>query len=116
VGEYEAIDRIDGGGGQIEYRPARIQSTRTVTAAVVALGLDDVVILCDTSLNSITINLPAAATAVNKMYTIKKINVLNIVTIDASGAELIDDLLTLVFATMYESYTIICDGAKWWVI
>jgi hypothetical protein len=116
VGEYEAIDRIDGGGGQIEYRPARIQSTRTVTAVAVTLDLDDVVVLCDTLLNAITVNLPAAATAVNKMYTIKKVNTLSIVTIDAAGAETIDGLLTQVLSVLYASFTIISDGTQWWIL
>lgn len=116
MGDYEAIDRIDRGGGSVELRPGKISTTKTVASPAVTLTLDDTTVLCDTSANSITVNLPTAASAKNKVYNIKKINALNTVTIDPAGAETIDGALTQVIAVLFASLAIVSDGATWWII
>ena len=77
--------------------------------------LTDYVILANPTGN-ITITLPAASGATNQIYTIKKIDSdADTVTIDGNAAETIDGATTLVIASQYTSYTIVCDGSNWHV-
>ena len=64
-----------------------------------------------------TITLPAAASHAHRIYNIKKIDAsANTVTIDANGAETIDDALTVVIASQWDSYTIQCNGTGWFIV
>ncbi len=74
------------------------------------------VILCDTTSNAITINLP---TAIGNTATIvvKKINLgSNAVTVNADGSETIDDGLTAVINVQYVSISLVSDGTNWLII
>jgi hypothetical protein len=73
-------------------------------------------ILCDTTSGSITINLLPAADFEGKRIVIKKTIAANSVTIVADGSETIDGAATRVLYTLDESYTLISDGADWYVI
>lgn len=115
MGDYEAIDKIDRGSGRAELRPAKIVVTKTITGNDL-LTLDDAVVLVDTTGGAVTVDLPAAASALNKVFYIKKIAGANDVTVDANGAELIDDSTTYVISVLFESVTIVSDGTQWWVL
>jgi hypothetical protein len=55
---------------------------------------DHVVLICDTALGAITVNLPAIATNQGRAYWIKNIDANN-VTVDGNGAETIDGNATI---------------------
>jgi hypothetical protein len=68
--------------------------------------------LCDTTSTDITLNLPTAVG--NKAeITIKKTASANTLTVDAFGAETIDDGLTAAWTHKDESITIYSDGTNW---
>lgn len=90
-------------------------ATRTVTATT-SLGVSDYALYANNSGVDISINLPAAATCTGRIYVVKKIgNNANTVTIDPSGAELIDDAFTYVIGTYKAGITFQSDGTKWWI-
>lgn len=85
--------------------------TGTYTAA------DEGTILCDASSGAFSINLPAAASSANRIYSIKKIDSsVNIVTIDGDASETIDGALTLSLIGQYQSVTVTCNGSNWFII
>ena len=89
--------------------------TQTITAASDTLGTSDHTVLCDCTLNSITINLPAAIDG--QQYVIKKVDSsINTVTIDGDSSETIDGALTKTLTTQYECVTIVSDGANWFIV
>ena len=89
--------------------------TQTITAASDTLGTSDHTVLCDCTLNSITINLPAAIDG--QQYVIKKIDSsINTVTIDGDSSETIDGALTKILTTQYECVTIVSDGTNWFIV
>jgi hypothetical protein len=103
---------VAGSNSIIDDRRARTVSTTPVT-----LNSNDRTILSDASGGARVVNLPAAATAKNHVYTIKKIDSsVNTVTIDGSGAETIDGATTVVLAAQWERVTIQSDGTAWFRI
>lgn len=90
--------------------------TITITAST-TLTTAQTVVLCDTSGGDIVVTLPAVSGHDGTRYFIKKIDGSgNIVTIDGNGAETIDEVLTKVISTQYDSLEIVCDGSEWWII
>lgn len=84
-------------------------STLTTTGASVQL--------VDATSGNIVKTLPTAASAVNIIYTIKKIDAsVNTVTVQAAGAELIDGANTRVLTTQYQSIQIISNGTAWYIL
>lgn len=93
--------------------------TLTVTTITddLVLTTSHEVVLCDTALGNIAVSLPAAASNEGRNYHVKKIDSsTNIVTIDADSSEVIDDGLTAVLESQYETVTVVCDGSSWFVI
>lgn len=89
----------------------------TVTAASVTLDSTYHTVLADATSNSITINLPAAATCPRRRYEILKIDSSsNTVTIDANSTETISGSTTVVISIQYQSVTIHCNGTAWYII
>lgn len=78
----------------------------------------DEVILCNASGGAFSINLPSiASSGAGKRYVIKKIDSSgNVVTVDASGSELIDGALTYPLSTQWQSVQIYNDGSAWYII
>lgn len=75
---------------------------------------DDDVVLCSDAGGSFTVTLPPIANAVNKVMWFKKTNdSANLVTIDGSGAEVIDDGASVGLFLKDDSLGVFCDGAKW---
>jgi hypothetical protein len=91
--------------------------TRTTITATSYTALDtDTIILCDTTSNAITINLPAASGRDGKFYLIhRKAGTSNTITIDPNGAETINGSATLAVATSIPSSALIyTDGTAWY--
>lgn len=66
-----------------------------------------------------TITLPPASGLNGREYNIKKISATGggrNVTIDGSGGEFIDGVLTKVLNKQYEALTVICDGSNWFIV
>jgi hypothetical protein len=79
--------------------------------------VNDSVIVVNASGGSVTVTLPAAATAKGRMYNIKKTDAsANSLVIDGNASETIDGALTLTTTTQYHSFTLVCDGSNWWLI
>jgi hypothetical protein len=77
--------------------------------------LSDHVILGDTTLGAITVNLPAMGSIQpGRLYDIKNTGT-GSVTIDGYNSELIDNNLTHIL-TSYQRAQIVGDGAAWWII
>lgn len=99
-----------------------ITNPTTLTVTTVTSGATSVydtyqIILCDASGGAITLNLPAAASLIGKVFEIKKIDsTANTVTIDPSGAEQIEGDTTAQLSFEGECLTIICDATEWWII
>jgi len=77
----------------------------------------DRTILCDCTGGAIQVDLIAAASAPNRMLSVKKIDSSeNAVTIDANSTEEIDGELTEVLATQFASVSLETDASDWWII
>ncbi len=74
-------------------------------------------ILVDTSGGAVTINLPAVASNVDKVYYVKKITSdTNQITIDGNASETIDGALTQVIGQYLATLKIVSDGIAWHII
>lgn len=90
-------------------------ATRTVTANYTAT-LSDYLILVNSSSGAVTVTLPAAATAVNRVYVVKKTSADgNDVTTDPNGSELIDGSSMFLFNTQYSAITFQSNGTSWFI-
>lgn len=80
--------------------------------------LTDDIIKGDTELGAFTITLPAAATALGKIYTFIRTGAgANALTIDGAGSEKIDGAETNnTMDAEFDSLTIISDGTEWFII
>ncbi len=94
------------GGIALATPPATKTGTYTAT-------LLDFFIPADTTGGAFSINLPAASTARGKIYAIRKTAAsANALTLDPSGAELIDGGATTTVTSVTTSF-IICNGTSW---
>ena len=74
------------------------------------------IIIADSTSGTITINLPAAGSSTNKLYTVKHVGGANNVVLDGNASETIDGATTHTLSTQYEVVSIVCDGTEWWII
>lgn len=97
-----------------------IKVKRTAISATYTALVNDFLIAVTSTAAARTINLPAAATAgAGKMYFIKDESggaAANNITIDPSGAELIDGAATKLINTNYGAMRIYCNGTAWFTI
>lgn len=70
----------------------------------------------DTAGGAVTLTLPAASTATNVVFWIKKIGSTGNVTVDAVGSQTIDGALTAVLTAQYEAITVVSDGGSWYIL
>jgi hypothetical protein len=102
--------------GTTDVRAPEVISVVTKTANY-TLVLTDGVVLVDATSGDLTMTLPTAASAINRVFYIKKIDSSsNSVTIDANGSETIDDSLTCIITMQYDCPKLVSDGTEWWVI
>lgn len=94
---------------------ARVETVTETSVAIIAGSKR--VILADATANDMVITLPAAATSLDEIYYIKKVdNTTNTITIDGDSGDTIDNSLTQIIRDQYEGLTMISDGAEWMVI
>tara|TARA_R100001163_G_C5042730_1_gene180558 strand:- start:410 stop:1333 length:924 start_codon:yes stop_codon:yes gene_type:complete len=75
-----------------------------------------VVYHCNTASNDVTVTLPAKSGIAGRVYTFKKIHTDHNMIIDADGSETIDGVASLTFGDIYDSVTIQCGTAGWYII
>lgn len=110
------LDRLQGQQGMIYNLEPTKKPFVTVTAAYTALGTD-YVIRADATGAAFTVTLPPAADVKKRTYQVKKVDVsANAVTVDASGAELIDGAATFSLAAAYDAVTLYSNGTGWDVL
>jgi len=81
------------------------------------LTLAQYTILADASGGAIVLALPTAASAVRKIYNIKKIDATaNAVTIDPNLAELLDGAASLAITVQWTNVTIQSNGTAWYIL
>lgn len=77
----------------------------------------DRMILANATAGPFTIALPPAAESQGREIIIKKVDFTgNVVTIDPSGAEVIDWAGTATLSATNEKKAIVCDGTRWWIV
>lgn len=93
---------------------ADLNTIQTKTANYTALTSDSVI---NCSGSAFTITLYAATGNSGKQITINKTDApfANIITIDGNGSETINGALTTTLNVQYESVTLYCDGANWFI-
>ena len=90
--------------------------TKTSTSVFNATATFNIqIILCDTSANNVTINLPTAV-GNTAIYHIKKTSSNNLLVLDPTGAETIDGSATVTVSVQYETLTLVSDNINWSVI
>lgn len=73
----------------------------------------DELIRVDATAGAVTLDLPAAADASNRVIWVEAVNVTNTVTLDPASAELINGAATKTIGTAGRLVTLFCDGADW---
>ena len=102
--------------GVVGYRADANNAIATKTADYTATTADGT-ILVDAAAGNVTITLPTAASMAGRKLIIKKIDSsINSVTIDANGAETIDENTTAVITVQWMTYVIQSDGTTWYII
>ncbi len=101
----------------VHPRPAIQMPVATVTTTPITLSSSYDVVLVDTTVGDITLNLPAAADYVDRSFTImKKTNDLNTVIIEGDGAETINGQPNVTLTSQWETVRVVSDGTAWFVI
>lgn len=77
----------------------------------------DFVILGDCTSSAFTLSLPTASAGVGRIFFLKKIDSsVNILTIQANGAELIDGSNTFLLPSQWQCITVVSSGTAWYII
>lgn len=96
---------------------ALLAAKRNVGTIDATLQANTFLVKADASAGNVTVNLPAAAGAANRIINIKKMDATaNTVTVDGNGAETIDSGATAVLTVQWECITVISDGTQWLII
>ena len=94
---------------------ARVETTTETSVAITAGSKR--VIMCDATAASMVVTLPPAASSLDEIYYIKKVDGTdNTVTVDGDTTDTIDDDLTQVIRDQWEGLAMVSDGAEWFVI
>lgn len=111
--EYETIVTDNGDGSvTIELDYPKI-ATKTGNYSVLE---EDTTILVNAAGGVVTLSLPTAVGIAGKVFNFKKIDSsANVVSISASGAELIDGAGSMNLTVQYEAVILRGDGANWWI-
>ena len=99
----------------LEVNGSMSQKVTAITSDT-TLGATDNTVVCKNT-TAITVNLPAVADCVGRIYTIKKdMSSTNNVTIDGAGSETIDSALTYILSDVQGAVTIASNGTEWKII
>jgi hypothetical protein len=100
-----------GAGSNTTYTTSYVSSV-TKSTNYNATTLDNVIF----ANGQITITLPVASSANNKVFTIKRISSAGPVTCNVMGGGLIDNNASLLITSQYNSITVASDGSYYWII
>lgn len=132
VGTRNALNFVD--SPSVDFQPADDAGNDRVnlTAVVLTSGVNhpfrtetanytvqaaDEIILGDATSGAITISLPTAAAAANRILRVKKIDSsVNIVKVDPDGAETIDGAADFDLTAQHEVIEFGSDGTDWWIL
>tara|TARA_R100000664_G_C2759368_1_gene149062 strand:+ start:6254 stop:7804 length:1551 start_codon:yes stop_codon:yes gene_type:complete len=117
------VIKYDNSNGRFTISAGLALDTLDVSSATKTIANTDrrIAILCDTSSNAVTINLPAAADSDNRVFYIKDKGgnagtTSRAITIDPNASETIDGAATVDIDQDYGSIQLICDGSNWFSI
>ncbi len=80
------------------------------------ITLSDYAVLGNATGGVFSVSLPVVATATGRIFVIKKIDSsANVVTVQANGAEIIDNSNTFSLTDQFDSITVQSDGTQWWI-
>jgi hypothetical protein len=88
-------------------------TAQAVTGGPVTVETTDRVVAVDANAGAVTVNLPPAASATRIVTVVKVDASVNLVTIDADGAETIDGATTRTLSSQWASVNLISDGTEW---
>jgi len=87
------------------------------TTSSITIAAETKLQLVDATSGPVTITLPTALEATNRVLTVKKVDATaNAVTIDGSGTETIDGAATRSITAQWDSMTIVSNGTTWYRI
>jgi hypothetical protein len=112
---YEVMVQYNYADEQMVWHLQEHNSPVTYTAGSHTITNGYELILCDTSGGTVNVDLPDPTQSKGKKYYFKKLTNPHTVVITGGGAD-IDGGTTKVLNQQYETVTIICDGAQWWII
>lgn len=88
----------------------------TTSSSSYSPSANDHTVVADCTNNSVTINLPSASGITGRIYIIKKIDNVNDLILDGSGAQTIDGYDSYVIEAQYQSIILQSTGSNWIVI
>lgn len=110
-----AVNKSTDNGSSFQVTGSESASITTVTGSTTLDATHHTVLVNNSG--AVTITLPAASTANERIYWVKKVsNNGSVVSIQAAGAELIDGTNTAqTLSAFNNSYTIQCNGTSWFI-
>ncbi len=111
---FQDIGYPEDGLGELYRKRSESQIFYDLAKDELVIGDEHYVVLCN-STTDFTVTLPSASRNTGRVFHIKNIST-NIVTVDGSGSETIDDGLTAVIEQQYESIKIVSDGSNWHIL
>lgn len=93
-----------------------LQSITVAEESYAVLSTDYRVFVDQTSVEAVTITLPAAAGLEGKSYFIKAITYTDPVTVTVDGIELIDGATEIVLAAQYEYVEVVSYSGQWYIV
>lgn len=90
--------------------------TQTGSSLTVSSQPTPITYLCDTSSNSITANLPSAATSKGLVRYFKKIHASNTMTIEGDSTDQVEGGNNVAVTDNLDARNIVCNGTAWYVL
>lgn len=101
---------------ELDTEKANERDDVLICTSSATLTLANKLILANATNGTITLTLPAASTALGKVYKIKKTDNVNPVIIDGNGSETIDQETSYQINYRLQSVELACDGTEWYVM
>ena len=107
---YDVAQAIGRGADGYLYQTTSVATSHTAS-------LNDSIVLVNATSGNKTVSLPTADKCKEKRYVIKKIDTsANLVIVDPSGSELIDNITAQTLSVAYSSIDVVSDGSNWWTV
>lgn len=112
-GKTWSWDGVSWNSNNISILPTVVNVSTATYSSTATTGT--VVLFCDTTANTVTVNLPTAVGNLAVFY-IKKTASANTLVIDPAGTETIDASTTVTISVQNDSLTLISDNTNWKVV